>query len=302
MKKYDFAFLGNPVAPHSEKRYDGIIDEMSQNRQARLVGFCGDQLVIKSAGEKRDVFLTQALFPALNPDWKNAFYLGLDNGKPILTAPVLIEPSQLRPPFALTNLRNVWTNNLIPVEQTGVLAQAASLFNWHKNNRFCARCGQETKIFGGGVKRVCALCGAEHFPRVDPVAIMLVHYNDKCLLARTSQYEQGRYTCLSGFIEPGETLEAAVRRETFEEMGVKVGEVSYLASQPWPFPHSLMFGCFAEALAQDITIDRDEMEDGRWFSRDEVTAMMTGHHPNGFTLPPAGAIAHFLIREWLEQK
>lgn len=302
MKKYDFAFIGNPVVPDSEKRYDGIIDEMRQNRQARLIGFCGDQLVIKSAGEKRDVFLTQALLPSLNTDWNNACYLGLDNGKPILAAPVLIEPSQLRPPFALTNLREVWMNNLIPLEQTGALAQATSLLSWHKNNRFCARCGQETKMFGGGVKRVCGLCGAEHFPRVDPVAIMLVHYQDKCLLARTPNFAPGRYTCLSGFLEQGETLEAAVRRETFEEMGVKVGEVSYRASQPWPFPHSLMLGCCAQALTQDITIDRDEMEDGRWFSRDEVLAMMKGEHPEGFSLPPPGAIAHFLIREWLESQ
>jgi len=153
----------------------------------------------------------------------------------------------------------------------------------------------------GGYKRVCTGCEAQLFPRTDPVAIMLAVTPDKCLLGRSPHFPPGMYSCLAGFIEPGETIEDAVRRETFEESGIRIGRVAYHASQPWPFPHSLMIGCFGEALTHDVDPDREELEDCRWFFRDEVAAIIAGTHPDGILMPPPGAIASHLVRAWARQ-
>ena len=152
----------------------------------------------------------------------------------------------------------------------------------------------------GGYKRLCGGCGAEHFPRTDPVAIMLTVTRGKCLLGRGRHFLPGMYSALAGFIEPGETIENAVRRETFEEAGIRLGRVVYHASQPWPFPHSLMIGCFGEPLDEEVRADQNELEDCRWFQRDEVARMLERTHPAGLVVPPSGAIAHHLIRAWVE--
>ena len=156
-------------------------------------------------------------------------------------------------------------------------------------------------MVAGGWKRVCPACAAEHFPRVDPVAIMLVASGDDCLLGRQARFPEGVWSCLAGFIEPGETVEEAVRREVQEEAGVAVGAVRYLGAQPWPFPSSLMIGCRAEALAREIVVDRLELEDARWFPRAEARAMLDRTHPDGLTTPPPLAIAHHLIRAFVAE-
>jgi NAD+ diphosphatase len=180
------------------------------------------------------------------------------------------------------------------------MAQAGALLAWHATHRFCGRCGAATESRAGGYKRVCTGCNAEHFPRTDPVAIMLAVKPERCLLGRGYHFAPGMYSCLAGFIEPGETIEAAVRRETLEESGIRLGRVVYHASQPWPFPFSLMIGCFGEALDEEIRRDTAELEDCRWFGRDEVLAMLDGRHPDGIVTPPPGAIAHQIIRHWAE--
>ena len=152
----------------------------------------------------------------------------------------------------------------------------------------------------GGYKRVCTQCHAEHFPRTDPVAIMLTVTPDRCILGRGAHFAPGMYSALAGFIEPGETIEAAVRRETLEESGVRLGRVVYHASQPWPFPYSLMIGCYGEALDTEIRFDARELEDCRWFERAEVLDMLAGSHGGGLKTPPPLAIAHQLIRHWAE--
>ncbi len=178
----------------------------------------------------------------------------------------------------------------------GAFAQARSLVEWHRHHGFCARCGASTEIVDAGHKRRCPACKAEHFPRTDPVVIMMITRGERCLLGRQPRFPPGLFTCLAGFVEPGETIEDAVRRESFEEAGILCGEVRYLGCQPWPFPSQLMIGCVAEALSEDITIDGEELAEARWFERSAVRAMLRGE--GGVWVPPAIAVAHHLIARW----
>ena len=184
---------------------------------------------------------------------------------------------------------------------------ARSLIDWHARHRFCARCGHGTVLAKGGWQRNCtdADCRAEHFPRVDPVTIMVVEHDGRLLLGRQPRFPMHRYSALAGFVEPGETIEEAVAREVQEEAGVKVRDVRYVASQPWPFPSSLMIGCHAVADDPAITIDATELEDARWFTRAEVVdalaAVARGEVGKAFGAPPAHAVAHHLLRWWVGQ-
>jgi NAD+ diphosphatase len=177
-------------------------------------------------------------------------------------------------------------------------ATAKAIFGWHDTHGFCARCGAPSDVTQAGWQRVCQACGGSHFPRTDPVVIMLITRGNKVLLGRSPGWPEGMYSCLAGFVEPGETIEAAVRREVWEEAGVHVGEVRYLASQPWPFPSSLMFGCQGFATSDDITIDPVEIEDALWVSREEVMDAFAGLR-EGLLPARKGAIAHFLLRNWV---
>lgn len=178
---------------------------------------------------------------------------------------------------------------------------AKALVDWHARHRFCARCGSPTVLAKGGWQRNCAsaACAAQHFPRVDPVTIMLVEHAGELLLGRQPRFPAGHYSALAGFVEPGETIEEAVAREVLEEAGVRVRDVTYVASQPWPFPSSLMIGCHAHADDPALTIDTTELEDARWFTRAEVAAALAGDPAAPLTVPPARAIAHQLIRWWI---
>jgi NAD+ diphosphatase len=180
-----------------------------------------------------------------------------------------------------------------------VFAAALSLASWHKRHRFCANCGQPTDIIRAGWSRRCAACGAEHFPRVDPVVIMLAEHDGKLLLGRQPHYPPGRYSALAGFIEVGESLECAVARKLREEAGIDITGVRYIASQPWPFPSSLMIGCSAAATGSQLTIDTTELDDARWFTRAEVVAAVRGDDSAAFLPPPRAAIARTLLEHWL---
>jgi NAD+ diphosphatase len=214
--------------------------------------------------------------------------------------PPAAEALKERGGLVVTDLRSTAMRGLVAQEHLPAFAQAKSLLGWHGRHRFCSNCGAPTDVVQAGWRRDCPACGAQHFPRTDPVAIMLVVHGGQCLLGRQSRFGKGMWSCLAGFVEPGETIEEAVRREILEEAGVVCGRVAYFASQPWPFPMSLMIGCHAEALTTEITVDRTELEDARWFPRDEVAAMLMHRHPDGLTATHPFAIAHHLIREWLE--
>ncbi|MBK6800791.1 MAG: NAD(+) diphosphatase [Novosphingobium sp.] len=186
-------------------------------------------------------------------------------------------------------------------EDLATYGGARSLVDWHARHRFCARCGAATTLAKGGWQRSCGGCGAEHFPRVDPVTIMLVEHDGRLLLGRQPRFPPRRFSALAGFVEPGESIEEAVAREVLEEAGVKVGPVSYVVSQPWPFPSSLMIGCYAQALDDQLTIDTTELEEADWFTAEEVAAAMAGDEDGRFIAPPPHAIAHHLLQWWLDR-
>jgi NAD+ diphosphatase len=191
----------------------------------------------------------------------------------------------------------------IPPGEAAILAQARSLLDWHARHGFCAQCGAPTTMASAGWKRQCPQCGASHFPRTDPVVIMLAIRGERALLGRNRRRPGGRFSCLAGFVEPGETPEEAVRREVREESGVRCGRVRYLAAQPWPFPSSLMMGFLAEALTEEIVVDAEEIAEARWFTREEIRLMVARaaagpDDPIQVTLPAPIAIAHHICRRW----
>lgn len=237
--------------------------------------------------------LTDALFLGVDPEGAGHFALAVTEHR-TRNVPGAIE--KLRP---IVDLRSLAMQGAMSPEELSLCGQARALAQWHENARCCGHCGGTTLVKDGGWRRKCWACGLDWFPRTDPVAIMLVTDGSRCLLAHEHRYGNKMYSTLAGFIEPGEDIEHAVRREVLEETGVKVGDVRYHASQPWPFPHSLMLGCIAQAESTEITLDTQELADARWFSREEAQAMIERRHPDGLTVPGKQAIANVLIRHFI---
>jgi NAD+ diphosphatase len=291
-------YITNPLVRHSAERDPEALARFTDDPQAAMVLLAGD-LPILQAGEPGTGLLPSAILSRLS-EHKEQVFLGLLNDRAViatLAAPEAAEPFRDDPAFTVTDLRSIAVRGLVPAEELGLLAMAKSMLDWHNRHRFCANCGAPTALAQAGFRRDCAACGTQHFPRTDPVVIMLVARGDKCLLGRQPRFPEKMYSCLAGFLEPGETIEAAVRRETFEEAGIRVGEVRYLASQPWPFPSSIMIGCVGEAITDEIDFDREELEDARWFSKADIRRMLEGTHET-FAAPSPIAIANHLIREW----
>jgi NAD+ diphosphatase len=301
--KPHLAYANSPLERAAEKRGDDAF--LASLREAKsclhyVVG--GEWVVLKRTTNGFDPAFSfsevgafgaepQTLFLGLQGDAAR-FGLGLD--------PAFAESLKAREDLFVIDLRSIAVQGLVAFDHLPALAEAKSMLLWHARHRFCANCGAPTAISQGGWRRDCAQCKAQHFPRTDPVAIMLAVDGDKCLLGRSARFVPNSYSCLAGFVEPGESIEEAVRRETLEEAGIRCGRVRYFASQPWPFPSSLMIGCHAQAISREIVIDRDELEDARWFSREEAAAMLVRRHPQGLITPPPSAIAHHIIRAWVE--
>jgi NAD+ diphosphatase len=207
----------------------------------------------------------------------------------------LVQAEDGRPAWSIFPL----LNRMAP-EDAALWGAARSLLEWHGKHVYCGRCGHATIVFRGGWGRRCGHCGLEHFPRVDPVVIMLAEFEGKVLLGRQPRYPPGRYSALAGFLEPGESIEEAVAREIFEEAGIRVSEVRYVASQPWPFPGQLMIACVAQAESSEIVLDTNELEDAFWVDRAGVAAALAGDPDAPFGAPPAYAIANTLLRHWVE--
>ena len=202
----------------------------------------------------------------------------------------------------IVDLRSLAMQGVLPPEELSLLGLAKGLAAWHENTRCCGHCGGTTLVKDGGWKRKCWACGQEHFPRTDPVVIMLIidPANDRCMLGHEARFAEKMWSTIAGFIEPGEDIEHAVRRETKEETSIELGDVRFHSSQPWAFPHSLMIGCIGIARTTDIKIDPNEIVDARWFPRAEVKQMLEGKHPDGLWVPGQQAIARALITAFVE--
>lgn len=188
---------------------------------------------------------------------------------------------------------------LLSRDDAELVAAAKGVFGWHLSHKFCAKCGAATDVADAGWQRNCPTCQTAHFPRTDPVVIMLITHGNKVLLGRSPAWPDKMYSLLAGFMEPGETVEAAVRREVFEESAVTVGKVGYMTSQPWPFPSSLMIGCWGEATSTAIKLDTNELEDALWVAKEDIIDVLCGNSDD--ILPSRkGSIAQFLIENWIK--
>ena len=260
-----------------------------------------DSLVMKQedSGPRALLSIKEALGYGANP---GTIFLGLADGAPVFgmgIAAAAAEKLLGRDDVAVTELRGMVMQGAVPTEQLSAIAMAKSMVTWHQRHGYCANCGTRTAMKEGGWKRDCPNCKVEHFPRTDPVVIMLVTHGDRCLLGRQKQFMPGMWSCLAGFVEAAETIEDAVRREIFEESGIHCTDVTYYMTQPWPYPSSLMIGCAARATSDEIVVDKAELEDARWFTRDEVTLMHSRTHPDGMFAAHPFAIAHHLIGRWV---
>lgn len=222
-------------------------------------------------------------------------FLGVDADNAAYFAFEVDDPDKLGDLGAFHEMRPAAAR--LQFDKLPILGTARSIFEWHSRNGFCANCGSPSEVAEAGWKRVCPQCSGEHFPRVDPVCIMLPVIGDKCLLGRQSAWPPGMHSALAGFIEPGETIEEGVARETLEEAGLTVREVRLHSTQPWPFPHSLMIGAICEVTDDNEKVDEKELESVRWFTREEAQAMLRGKLP-GYFCPPPFAIAHQLLKSW----
>lgn len=210
-----------------------------------------------------------------------------------------LEPPPLPEGAAWSELRQIMAD--LSPDEAELAATAKATASWHRSHGFCSACGQPSAPVEAGWQRLCPACGTAHFPRTDPVVIMLVTDGEDLLLGRSPAWPEGMYSVLAGFMEPGETIEAAVRREVAEETGIVVGAVRYLSSQPWPFPASLMLGCHGQALSREIVLDPAELADALWITRAEMAGVMAGLHP---MIRPMrrGSIAQALVSNWLADR
>jgi NAD+ diphosphatase len=219
------------------------------------------------------------------------------NFQPSQTARIAAAVEEMKP---LVDLRSLALQGVLSDAELLVASQARELMSWHAVHRCCSRCGAQIRSHDGGWRRHCGACGLDTWPRMDPAVIMLITREGRCLMGREHRFPDKFYSTLAGYVEPGDDIEHAVRREIMEETGVKVGAVRYVGSQPWPFPHSLMLGCWGEGLSEELNICPGELSDARWFTREEAASMLAKTHPEGFEVPPAISIAHALIQSFVD--
>ena len=297
-----YCFAGNPLDRVSQRRQDaGWVASLLQDPGTRLLPLHSLKPRVHHSSAVSLYWQSVGPWHPLIDDGNTLILLGLRDGQ----AYFALDATPVEPPVGdgVVTMDARAVAPMIDSGEAAILAEARSLIDWHARHPFCAQCGTPSVVASGGWVRHCPNCNAHHFPRVDPVVIMLAVRGERCLLGRGRRRPGARFSCLAGFMEPGETPEEAVRREILEESGVEVGRVRYLASQPWPFPSSLMMGFLAEALTEEITIDPEELADARWFEREEVRAMVERSRsddpiPGLATLPPPLAIGHQIARRW----
>jgi NAD+ diphosphatase len=278
-------FTGSLIDRADHLRLDAErIAEMLASAEARLLGLSALDPLLDEAG--------RLVWTSCADAGTDLIFLGLQDGAPLFAPLPEVEPGQRA--WSVFQLLG-----MMSPEDAAAWGAARSLIEWHNRHGFCSNCGAPTIVFRAGWGRRCAACEAQHFPRVDPVVIMLAEHEGRVLLARQPHYPPGRYSALAGFVEPGESIEEAVARELREEAGIGVSNVRYVASQPWPFPGQLMIACMAAAASDALTLDLTELEDAIWVDRAGVEAALARAPHAPFEAPPSFAIAHSLLLHWL---
>lgn len=299
-------FSGNPLNRASEKRTDSSWVQAKRVDPSSLIFpmWRLEPFLLGSEKSKPPFELglvrPEVAEPLAAPE-AICIFLGLDGDRAIFALDIshLEHPTEAGPLAGLGRFLEARTaGSMVSMRDAALIAQAKAMIDWHQRHGFCPRCGAPTKLMDAGYRRLCDKCNSEHFPRVDPVVIMLATEGDACLIGRGKLFPAGMFSALAGFIEPGETIEEAVRRELMEEASVKVGDVTYYATQPWPFPSSLMIGCFAKAENRDVKPDETELAEVRWIERRTARALIEGKQVDGLRVPPPIAIAHHLIKTW----
>jgi NAD+ diphosphatase len=281
---------------------EGKLATLLEHPRAGVYVVGGESIVLKAQGAAPDPLFPPDEARALGAARETVF-LGLLHDAPrfgIGIDQAAIEALKARADLKLIDLRTIAVQGEVDTVHVPPLAEAKAILGWHARHRFCPNCSAATVLTQAGWRRDCPVCKAEHFPRTDPVVIMLPIKGDRCVLGRSPRFPPTMWSCLAGFCEPGESIEEAVRREVAEEVGVTCARVRYFASQPWPFPASLMIGCHAEAVSDEVVIDKSEIEDARWFDRAELKSMLLRQHPQELSTPPPIAIAHHIIRDFVE--
>ena len=304
-------FTGNPLNRASEKRTDAEwVAAKLRDPTSFILPMWKLQpfLIGPEKGPQETGFLKPGLCEKLAAPDASCVLLGLEGERALFALDISAarDPANEGPLAGLGSFRDLRTTAMsagLPDKDIAILGQAKAMIDWHERHGFCARCGHATMSADAGYKRNCPNCNAEHFPRTDPVVIMLATHSDPklgdaCLVGRGKQFPPGFFSALAGFVEPGETIEEAVAREIMEEAGVRVSNVTYFTTQPWPFPSSLMIGCYAQAQSRDITIDENEIAEAFWLDQDKARAMIDGEVIDGKRMPPSVAIAHHLIKNW----
>ena len=295
-KRADAAYLA-ALAERADARFlvltdmKPVINSNAERTRASLRWFTADEIA------KAGLPVTDPLFLGIEPACSaGRFALSFSEHRVNASALAL---SLFRP---AVDLRTLAMQGIVSSAELSLCGQAKALTHWHENARCCGRCGAVTHVKDGGWKRKCWACGAEQFPRTDPVVIMLIVHPDgaSCLLGMAPRFQNKMFSTLAGFLEPGEDIADAVRRETLEEANIVVGEVRHHSSQPWPFPHTLMIGCIGQATTSAITIDPEELLEARWFPREEARLLLDGRHPDGLTSPGRQAIARYLIQSFVK--
>jgi len=294
-------FSGNRLRRDGELRTAESLGLAIADPQARFYLAAGGRFLVATDGDQLEARFAADRAEALGADLSESILLGYDATSAPVLAAAITPRDDWGAGLAAMDLRAIGMEGRFDPDTEGQLAQAAHLVTWHSRHQFCGVCGAKTRSEAAGYRRECTTCDNVVFPRIDPVTIMLVHDGQgRCVLGRQPRFPEKFWSCLAGFVEPGETLEDAVRRETLEEAGLEVGPVRFLASQPWPFPGNLMIGCMALAKSAEIVFDDRELEACRWFDRDEVAAMFAGQHPEGLSVPKPFAIAHHLIKAFVD--
>lgn len=299
----DLGFINAPHDRADQFRSDqSWVEAKLEDANTKIVLFVGDRPAVDVSGKQPCLDYRSAITCGQETSWQNPVLLNLDDQERATFAvqlPPEAENSIASNEIKLIDLRSLAMQACLPDGQLGMLAQARSILQWHAFHKFCANCGVKTARKDAGYRRKCPSCERDHFPRVDPVVIMLVRHENKFLMGRGANFPQGSFSALAGFVEPGETLEDATRRETFEETGVEIGEVQYMMSQPWPFPSTLMIGMLARAVSTKIVLDTQELEEARWFGFDEIDQMMNHTHPKELSLPSTMSIAYQMMKQMM---